>query len=122
MVAEAQSTEPVTAIRPSLVAITPAEVFRRAIGRPRLAFLDGRAALARAPFSHLAWNPARELRLEADASDPLRAIDGFLAAEASVGRTVIGVLGYELAHWIEPKALGRLRARLPIAVLCSYAR
>jgi len=112
--------EPALAIEPA--ALGPAEAFRRAIARERLAFLDGRAAQVRAPCSHLAWDPAAELRLSADATDPLRAIDDFLAAESSRGRTVIGVLGYELAHWIEPLALVRTRARMPIAALSSYAR
>ena len=111
----------------------PAELFRRVIGRRRVAFLDGRGAHARAARSHLAWEPIRELRVEADESvrvdghslagdGPLAAIDDFLAGESAAGRTVVGVLGYELTHTIEPRALGRLRTRLPIAVLASYAR
>src|SRR5205807_6275321 len=112
---------------------TPAELFRALCTEPRIAFLDGRAAVAHAPRPVLAWNPVRELRLDADAgmsidgrrcagADPLTALDDFLGAESAAGRTVIGALAYELGGVIEPRARGRQRAAMPLAVLTSYDR
>jgi hypothetical protein len=40
---------------------TPAELFRALCTEPRIAFLDGRAAVPHAPRSVLAWNPVRAL-------------------------------------------------------------
>ena len=112
---------------------TPADLFRALCTEPRIAFLDGRAAVAHAPRSVLAWNPVRELRLDADAgmsidgrrcagADPFTALDDFLGAESAAGRTVIGALAYELGGVIEPRARGRQRAAMPLAVLTSYDR
>jgi para-aminobenzoate synthetase / 4-amino-4-deoxychorismate lyase len=110
---------------------TPAEVFRARAAQSRIAFLDGRAAAAHAPRSLIAWNARGELRIESDASvsvdgsrrrasDPLAAMDAFLASEARAGRTVIGALAYELRGLIEPKAAGRHRSSGPLAVLVAY--
>ncbi len=111
---------------------SPASLFRRTGGKA-VAFLDGRAALARAPLSHLAAEPVRELRLETDetlridggatlAGDPLRTLDAFLGEESAAGRTVIGALGYDLRCWTLPRRAGMPRGMLPIVALRSYAR
>ncbi|MGH7898769.1 MAG: aminodeoxychorismate synthase component I [Candidatus Binatia bacterium] len=107
------------------------EMFRRLNGRSCVAFLDGRAGLSRAPWSHLAWDPVRRLRIDADARvriddvrrpavDPLRAIDEFLEAEGSAGRTVIGALSYDLGRLIEPRAATGRRGTLPLVALDSF--
>ena len=89
---------------------------------PGVAFLDGRAGLARAPLSHVAVDPVGRLVVpcRADAPDPLDAIDEFVEEETARGRTVIGAIGYELRHWIEPRSGGPPRGELPLVALASY--
>ncbi len=110
---------------------TPAELFRGLTGRSRVAFLDGRAGLARAPHSVVAWDPRSELRIGPDGrarvdgapypgADPLDVLDGFVTAESALGRTVIGALAYDLGRWIEPRVSRRSDLTLPLAVLSSY--
>jgi len=109
---------------------TPAELFRGLCTQPRIAFLDGRAGHVDAPWSHVAWHPRHEFRMEADGTaaidgrpargDPLASIDDFLACESAAGRSVIGMLAYELGCWLEPSIRQRARGELPVAVLVSY--
>lgn len=118
-------------MRASLV--TPQDLFLRVASIPGVAFLDGRAGLERAPHSHLAWNPLRRLRMEANGSarlngeivggcPALETIDRFLQEESAAGRTVIGVLSYELGRWLEPRTGGGPGVDLPVISLASYER
>ena len=113
--------------------VPPQDLFLQVASSPGVAFLDGRAALERAPYSHLAWNPLRRLRMEANGSvrldgeivegrPVLEAVDHFLEEESAAGRTVIGVFSYELKHWLEPRAGGGHCADLPVISLASYER
>jgi len=111
---------------------SPADVFRAVATEPGVVFLDGRAAFARAPWSHLTWKPLRRFRLASDgtaaidgepvaSADPVAALDDFLSVESAAERTVFGVIGYDLGRWIEPAAGSRASGgELPLAALASY--
>lgn len=60
---------------------TPSEVFRSVAAEPRIAILDGRAALDRSPWSLIARRPERELRIEHDGRLRVSAPGQQIAAE-----------------------------------------
>lgn len=107
---------------------SPAALFSGLRSEPGVAFLDGRAAVARAPLSHVAWLPRNQRRIDADTTRretgderaALAAIESFLADETAAGRAVIGAIAYELGRIIEPTS-GRAGApHAPLAWLASY--
>lgn len=111
--------------------ITPQALFARVASAPGVSYLDARAGLERAPYSHLAWNPVRRLRVEADGSlrengvqkvgvTVLDAVDQFLESESEARHTVIGAISYDLRRWLEPRLGGKPRADVPFVVLASY--
>ncbi len=105
---------------------TPSEVFAEVRDRSGVVFLDGRAGRPDAPWSILAWEPQRSLLIDIRGAllhDPLQTLDEFLDGEAAAGRTVIGMLAYELGRFIEPRSGRRpLPPNLPLVWLASYAR
>jgi len=106
------------------IARNPSELFASVSTERGVAFLDGRFAARRAPYSHVAWEPAASLRIgpreAAAGEDVLHAIDRFVERETALCRTVIGALSYDLGVWIEPAAGPRRSGDLPLVALSSY--